>query len=266
MKTAVVSPNLSVSYDEAGRGTPLVLLHAFPLSSQMWEKQQAAFASNFRVLSPNFRGVDGTSKFDGEPFIQTLAHDVALWLEHLGVKEKIVLCGGSMGGYVALEFARSYSDRLRALILVGTRADADSPEGKQTRTEMAQFAKQSSGAAVAEKMLPRLLAESTREGKPEVVARVKEIASANRGEDLASFMLAMRDRRDSTEILAGISVPTLAIGGREDMVSSPEVMAGMAAQLRGAKHVVVERAGHLVHLEQPETFNAAMRQFLEESA
>lgn len=264
MKTSIVSPSLSVTYEEAGQGVPLVLLHAFPLSSQMWEEQRAVFASQFRVLTPNARGIGGTSRFEGTPSIQALADDLALWLKVVGIEEKIVLGGLSMGGYTALEFARSYGDRLKGLVLADTRADTDTTEGKKARDEMIQFARQSNGEAVAEKMLAKLLGESTRAEELKVVEQVKIIAAANADNNLADLITALRDRRDSTDILAGIAVPTLVIGGHEDAVSPPEFMAQMAALIPGARHVVIERAGHLANLEQPAAFNDALSQFLED--
>jgi 3-oxoadipate enol-lactonase len=230
----------------------------------MWEAQRAEFAQDFRVLTPNFRCIGSTSKFEGQPTMQTMADDLVLWLDYLRIEEKIVLGGLSMGGYVALEFARSYSDRLKGLILADTRADTDTADGKKARDEMIEFARQSSGEAVAEKMLPKLLGETTRQNKPEVVSRVKEIASANVGANLANLVAALRDRRDSTPILADITVPTLVLSGREDVVSPPEVMGEMASLIPGAKHIMLDGAAHLSNLEQPEAFNAVLRNFLSE--
>lgn len=262
MKNAVISPTLTVTYEEAGQGTPLVLLHAFPLSSRMWEEQRQHFSAEFRVLTPNFRGIGGTSRFEGAPSLQTLADDLALWLDHLNISQKIVLGGLSMGGYVALEFARSYGDRLKGLILADTRADTDSSEGKSARNEMIEFAKQSSGEAVAEKMLAKLLGETTRRDKPEVVKQVEAIAAANAGENLADLVAAMRDRRDSTVLLGSFKVPTLVLGGSEDVVSPTGVMLPMALHIPGAEHIEIIGAGHLANLEKPAAFNGAIELLL----
>jgi pimeloyl-ACP methyl ester carboxylesterase len=261
MKTQI-SSILTVSHREAGQGIPLVFLHAFPLSSAMWQAQLDEFSRNFRVLAPDVRGIGESSRFEVEMSIELLARDVALWLEEIGIYEPIALCGLSMGGYVALEFARIFPQKLAALILADTRADADSPEAKTARDEMIEYAKAHDGRAVAQKMLPKLLGETTLRQNPEIAHKVNQIAAPNRGENLAQLIAALRDRRDSTDILASISVPTLVIGGAQDVVSPPDVMAQMAAQIPGARGVVIEDAGHLSNLEQPDEFNAALREFL----
>ena len=259
-----VSPQLSVSYRHAGEidKPPLIFLHAFPLSSAMWQTQIEEFSGDYEVFAPDFRGIGKTSPFTDKPSLQTLADDLAQWLEKIEVYGPITLCGLSMGGYVALEFARQYPHFLGALILCDTRADADTPETKKARNEMIEFAKISAGRAIATKMLPKLLGETTLAASPRVGQTVKHIASPNSGERLAELVEAMRERRDSTEFLREIRVTTLVLGGSEDVVSPPEVMAAMAAKIPGARHVVIDGAGHLANLEKPTQFNAAIREFL----
>lgn len=241
---------------------PLVFLHAFPLSSAMWDAQLAEFGRDFAVLAPDLRGIGCTSPFEGAPSVETLAHDVALWLETIGVESPVVLCGLSMGGYVALEWARLFPRKLRALVLCDTRADADGADARQARDEMIAFARTHDGAAVAEKMRPKLLGQSTLRENPEVARAVQRLAAPNAGQSLAQLVAAMRDRRDSTELLGEIRVPSLVLGGAEDAVSPPQLMGEMAARIPGARHETIERAGHLSNLEQPEQFNARLRQFL----
>ena len=262
MTTSQIRPTLAVSHQEAGQGKPLVFLHAFPLSSAMWQAQIDEFSPNFRVLAPDVRGIGQTSPFEAKPAVEILARDLASWLESVGVHEPIVLCGLSMGGYVALEFARAYAKKLRALILADTRADADSADTKIARNEMIEFAKSHDGRAVAQKMMPKLLGQTTLRENQEIAQQVEQIASKNSGESLAQLIAALRDRRDLSDILASISIPTLIIGGAEDTVSPPDVMAQMAAKIPKARHIVIERAGHLSNLEQPEKFNSALREFL----
>lgn len=264
-KITQVSPELAVSYLDAGQGTLLVFLHAFPLSSEMWRGQTETFSAEYRVLCPDFRGVGSTSSFEGTPTIKTLAHDLALWLDELGIREKIALCSLSLGGYVALEFARAFPDKLSHLILADTRHDTDTPEGTKARDEMIEFAHGADGRAVAQKMLPKLLGPKTLTEKPAIALKVEQIASANDGEALAKLMMAIRDRRDSTDFLPSLSCPVLVIGGDSDIPSPPEVMAAMQSVIPKAKHVVIDDCGHLSNLEQPEAFDEALRKFLKEA-
>ena len=264
-----ISPETQVSYDNAGSGPPLVLLHAFPLSREMWRDQIREFSPGYQVIAPDARGFGESTSFDDletdfEPSLQLVARDVNALLDKLNVTQPVILCGLSMGGYTALEFARQFPDRLAGLILCDTRADADSDEAKKSRDEMIEFAHHHTGEEVAEKMLPKLLGATTRAHNLAVAARVRELTTELTGSNAAAMLRALRNRRDSTEYLSEIEVPTLVVGGAEDEISTPEVMAEMAAQIHGARHETIRDAGHLSNLEKPESFNAVLREWLSE--
>ncbi len=258
-----LSPDSQISYDNSGAGRPLVLLHAFPLFHEMWRDQIREFAPDFQVIAPDARGFGETSAFAGEPSLEVVARDVNALLDELKIADPIILCGLSMGGYTALEFARQFPARLAGLILCDTRADADSDDAKSSRDEMIEFAQHHSGEEVAEKMLPKLLGQSTRQHNLAVAARVRELARTLTGHNAANMILALKNRRDSTELLSQIAVPTLVLGGDEDELCPPDVMAQMAAQIPDARHELVRGAGHLSNLEAPESFNAALREWLD---
>ena len=260
-----ISPNVQISYDDVGAGQPIIFLHAFPLSREMWRDQIREFAPDYRIIAPDARGFGESTQFTGEPSLQLVARDVNALLDTLNVTEKIILCGLSMGGYTALEFARQFPDRLAGLVLCDTRADADSDEAKNARDEMIEFANNHSGEEIAEKMLPKLLGETTRAHNLAVAARVRELAMELTGHNAAAMLTALRNRRDSTEILSEVRVPTLVVGGAEDEISSPEVMGAMTAKIHGARHETIRDAGHLSNLEAPASFNAVLREWLSEN-
>jgi len=264
--TIQLSDQLRVSWRERGdkEAPALVLLHAFPLSGAMWERQSERFAPRFRVLAPDARGFGDTSPFLEAPSIEQLARDVAQWLDALNIETAIV-GGCSMGGYTALEFARLFPDRLRGLVLCDTRADADAPEAKPARDEMIAFARVYDGLAIARRMMPRLLCKKTLANQPAIAERVRDLARPLSGENAARMIAALRDRRDSTPILPSIRVSTLVIGGAQDLLSPPEIMAHMAAQIPHACHILLENAGHLSPLEQPEAWNDALENWLAET-
>ena len=160
-----IGSGVEVFYRERGQGTPLILLHAFPLSSAMWETQIETFSKTHRVIAPDARGFGGSDGFreNETPSILQRACDLNALLDALKIEEKIILCGLSMGGYIALAFAREYSQRLRGLILCDTRAEADTPETRAKRDENIAFLKNHESAAFIETQLPNLLGESTRE-------------------------------------------------------------------------------------------------------
>lgn len=260
-----IAPETQISYDNAGSGRPLVLLHAFPLTYEMWRDQIREFSPDYQIIAPDARGFGESTQFAGEPSLEIVARDVNALLDKLNVTQPIILCGLSMGGYTALEFVRQFPDRLAGLILADTRADADSDEAKTARDEMIEFAQSHTGEEVAEKMLPKLLGQTTREHNLAVAARVRELALGLTGHNAANMIRALKNRRDSTDVLAEIKVPTLVVGGTEDEICPPEIMGAMAAQISGARHETIREAGHLSNLEAPESFNAVAREWLSEN-
>src|SRR3954470_9419844 len=121
----LVSGDGTISFDDVGEGPPVVLLHAFPLARAMWQPQVEALRDAYRVIAPDLRGFGASAAFTGPPSVERLADDVAALLDALKVRERGGVGGVSMGGYVALAFARRHPARLRALILADTRAEAD---------------------------------------------------------------------------------------------------------------------------------------------
>ena len=164
--------HIELAWEEAGRGEPVVLLHAFPLNRKMWAPQVEALAVGYRVITPDFRGHGESSGVEEDSTMERLAGDVRGLLDHLKL-ERVVLGGLSMGGYVAFAFLRRWPQRVAALILADTRASADTEEGRKARYEMAEVAEREGSTAIAERMLPKLLAPATHEHKPEVVTAVR---------------------------------------------------------------------------------------------
>lgn len=259
-----ISPKVQISLEVSGtKNSPaLVLLHAFPLSSAMWQEQLQHFSPRYQVIAPDVRGIGDSTPFSDQPSIEQMARDLVALLDSLSIDTAIV-GGCSMGGYVALEFARQFPERLSGLILCDTRPDADSEDAKKARDEMKAFVLAHNGSAVADKMLPKLLCDETRENSPAIVQKVKALAVPISGQVAAQLVQALRDRRDSTPVLNSIKVPTLVIGGGHDVPSPVEIMAQMASHIPGAKHAVIERAAHLSSLEQSETWNREVEFWLD---
>jgi 3-oxoadipate enol-lactonase len=257
----LTAPGRTVAYDDAGNGPPLVLLHAYPLSREMWRPQVAALAKDFRVLTPDLPGFGGTDGFVGEPSVDGMAMAVGEFLEALSITQPVALGGLSMGGYVALAFSRRYPARLRALILADTKAEPDDATGKANRDKAIAFALEHSAADVIEQMMPKMLGESTRTQRPEVVAEVKRIASTQSIDGIVNTLKALRDRPDSRPGLDTVTAPTLVLVGAEDAITPPALSQNMAAKVRGTLEII-PGAGHLSNLERPDVFNDAVRRFL----
>ncbi len=242
----------------------LLLIHGFPLNSQMWDPQLEDLGEFVRVIAPDLRGYGQSDSVPGPYSITQLADDCADLLGHLNVATPFVVCGLSMGGYIALEFYRRYPEQVAGLILVSTRAGADSEEGKAGRDKAAELAKSEGATAVSGGMLPKMLAPQNVETDEELVDYVKEVMSNASLNGVVGALNAMRDRIDSTPTLGDIDVPVLIIHGADDQLIPVSEAELMFKAIPDAELVVIPDAGHLPNLEQPDMFNDAVIDFLEE--
>ena len=243
---------------EVGRGPALVLIHAFPLDRGMWQAQVDAFADRYRVLTPDVFGF-GASPLPEEGWtMDSMAYALAESLDDRGIRDGVILGGLSMGGYIALAFAKRYPERLRGLILADTRADADTAEMKTTRNETIEFVKGSSAAALIEKQLPKMLGPETLAHRPGVVARVRQLAAKQTVPAVVAALQALRDRSDSTASLKEFEFPTLVIVGAEDAITPPALADAMMRELTHGTLATIPDAGHLSNFERPEAFNKAV--------
>lgn len=259
---AELSSGRKISYLDFGTGPAMVLLHAFPLSKHMWDLQINEFAEHYRVIALDAPGFGETSPFPAPPSVQAIADDAQALIHHLEITEPIILGGCSMGGYASLAFARTYPERLAGLILADTKAEPDDEAGKAKREDMIKLGNEQGSEAVLDKMLTTLLGPISLKYRAEVVDTVKALGTGTPVKTVTDAIVALRDRPDARGHLNRITVPTLVIGGESDVPCPPEVMAGMAAAIPNAKHIVVPAAGHLANLEESQFFNEAMGQFL----
>jgi 3-oxoadipate enol-lactonase len=256
-------PDLAMDYEIRGEGGPaLLLLHGFPLHRGIWNTQLAVLGENMRVIAPDLRGHGQTDAPPGPYSMEGMARDCAGLLDELNVTEPVVVAGLSMGGYVALAFARQFADRLAGLVLAATRAGADSVEGKAGRDRNAALARDKGPEAIVEAMLPKMLAPDTYAVRPNLVEEVRRIMRANSAEGMAGALIGMRDRPDSTPLLEQISVPVLVIHGLEDQLLPYADAEAMHQRLKDSRLKLVPGAGHLLNMEQPEVFNAEVRTFV----
>lgn len=260
MTDPMIETENALAHADVGRGLPVVLLHAFPLNRMMWEPQIAALFGECRCIAPDLRGF-GDSPRSGPYSIDQYADDVVALLDALQI-ERAVVGGLSMGGYVALALWRRHRKRIRALVLADTRSGADTDEGKQKRGELIALAQSEGSAAVADRQITGLLGKSTREKQPELVDRIRSIMAGESPAGIVGALEAMRDRPDSTPLLAGIDVPTLIVVGDEDVVTPPKEARAMHEAIRGSRLEVIPAAGHLSNLERPAAFNAALSDFV----
>lgn len=242
----------------------MVLIHAFPLHSGMWDEQIEALKDRWRVIAPDLTGFGAAGAPDDPTAysVEAYADEVAALLADQGV-ERVVIGGLSIGGYVTFSFLRRHRNLVAGAILADTRAAADSAEVAARRVAQQRQVAESGAAELIENSLDNLLSDDTKQHRPEVVERARNLMIENPPAGLIGGIDAMRRRPDAVDELAGIDVPVLVIVGAADKTSPPEVAADMAARLPDARLEVIPGAGHLSNLEAPEAFNAALISFLD---
>ena len=248
-----------------GSGIPLLLLHAFPLDHGMWEAQEP-LAESVRIIAPDQRGFGGTP---GEPAIASIAamaDDAVAVLDALHVAEPAFVCGASMGGYVAQHVAARHPARVRGLIQCNTKLDADTPEARAGRVGLAAKVGRRGAGLLAETMLGTLLAQSTeargQAGRAAIEELLRQTIHRQPVATIQAALAAMGERPDMTDTMRSLAIPALLIVGEEDTFTPPAIMQRMESLLPNARLLIVPRAGHLVPLETPEVFNAAVMEFL----
>ncbi len=247
------------AYDVAGEGPTVLLLHSFPLDRAMWARQVSAIsAEGFRVLAPDLPGFGQTPTPDGDaPSLDAYVASVVSLLDAMGVGHPLVL-GLSLGGYVALRLAALHPNRVGALVLADTRAAADAPDARASRVVNLSLVRSKGAGALIRKMIPMVLAGSAPDTVKTTVVAIGERQSP---EGISYALLAMRDRPDGTEALAGITAPTLCLVGDDDKVTPPSEVRAMADAIPGARFVEIAGAGHLSNFDAPEDFDREVLRF-----
>lgn len=260
-------PDTRLAVHTRGSGLPLLLLHAFPLDHSMWSGQDE-LADDFRLIVPDQRGF-GLSAGPPPTSIAQLADDAVAVLDAFHVAEPAVVCGLSMGGYVAQHVAVRHPERVRALILADTRLEADTPEARAGRRDLAAKVERLGAAALAAAMIPNLLARSeaarSRRERPGIEAALDRTIRATPVPTITAALTALGGRPDMAEAMRGVTVPTLLVVGAEDVITPPECLERAERILARPRLFVMPQCGHLSPLEDPATFNAAVRAFLGEA-
>jgi pimeloyl-ACP methyl ester carboxylesterase len=235
----------------------LLLVHAFPLDARMWEPQLAAFdASGVPVVAPHLPGFGGTASAGDVMTMEAAAGRCLAELDAAGV-DRVVVCGLSMGGYVALELWREARDRIAGLVFANTKAEADTPEAAEKRRELASKLRAEGNVLVASP--PPLLSDGASAALRE---RVAGMIADQPATSIAAAALGMAERPDSTGDLGGIDVPALVITSDADALIPAEVTAPMAERIPGAQLATIAGAGHLSNLEASEEFDRLLESHL----
>jgi 3-oxoadipate enol-lactonase len=252
---------IRMRYEDVGSGPELLLIHAFPLSGAMWRPQVEALQGQYRLIVPDLRGFGGSDAPPGLYSMDEQADDLAALLDHLRVAQAVV-CGLSMGGYIAMAFMRRHAARASALILADTKAGADGDEARAGREANARLAETEGAAAIADKMIPALVAPTAGQ---ELRDELRSIILVNSPEGIAGALRGMAQRPDSAESLRAVAVPTLVIVGELDTLTPPAEASAITMAIAGSNLAMLPGVGHISNLEASAAFTTAMRVFLGES-
>ena len=243
---------------EAGSGWPVILLHAFPLTSEMWRPQLDAVPAGWRFVAPDFRGFGDGPPVRGPVSMDDYATDVRELMDRLGIA-KATIGGLSMGGYVTFAIFRQAPLRVTGMILADTRPQADTAKGREARVQMRALLAEKGAGGVAAEMLPKLLSPGA--DRQTVDAVRATIASADAA-GIDAAIGALMERPDSTGDLARIACATLVAVGEADTITPVADAEGMQHAIARSTLAVIPGAGHLSNLEQPAAFSLALQDFL----
>ena len=259
----IIVNDLTISYnDEGPDGAPVIIfIHGFPFNKSMWNKQIETLKENYRVIAYDVRG-HGNSYAGNENFsIGLFAKDLLNFMDALNI-DKTILCGLSMGGYIALNAIENYPERFDALILSDTHCIADTPEAKEKRMKAIETIRNTGVEKYADDSIKNLFAQESFTTKKEEVAAVREMIANTAEQSLVNTLLALSMRKETCNRLPEIKVPVLIMAGKEDKITPPEAAQFMHEKIKGSCLNIIEHAGHLSNMENPGEFNFQLKKFL----
>lgn len=255
-----------IAVEDCGAGEAVVLLHGFPYSKTLWDETFAELAKTRRAIRLDLRGSGESSVPDGPYLMETLAGDVAGVLDALGV-ECASIVGHSLGGYVALAFARMYSERVARLAIACSRLVEDAPERARAREELAlRLERENSMQPAIDTYVATAPAPQTIEKRGEIAQRAAEIARANDPRGAAALLRGMALRAPADDIAQELTMPVCVIAGGADAALSIEEARSVTVAFPDATLGICQASGHLPMLEEPERFNALLGAWLERPA
>jgi pimeloyl-ACP methyl ester carboxylesterase len=259
----------------AGTGLPVVLLHGFPLDHTMWAGQWALvakrgpLAGRARLIAPDLPGFGGS---DGPVSVSmaAMADDVLVMLDGLGIHRPAVVCGLSMGGYVAQHLASGHADRLAGLVLVDTKLEADTLEARDARADLSRRVGRVGARIAAEAMVPKLLAsdpgaavDRSPTGRRTIEEGLRRTIESTPVATIQGALAALGARPDMTAAAARFPMPTLLVVGAADAITPPACLERAARSIDDATLEVIPGCGHMTPLEDPAAFNSALVAFLD---
>ncbi|HEY5823927.1 MAG TPA: alpha/beta fold hydrolase [Cyclobacteriaceae bacterium] len=259
-KKIIVEGN-EVSYFDEGKGITIVFIHGFPFDKSMWGQQLVLLRDQFRVIAYDVRGHGNTSANSNEFSIPQFTNDLLAFLNQLEI-EKVIICGLSMGGYIALHAIESFPDKITGLILSDTQCAADTEEAKGKRMKTIELIRNNGLDQYASDSVKNLFAPSSLENQKDKVDFIKNTILKTVPDNICKALMALANRKEKCSILEKIKVPVLILVGEEDKVTPIAAATKMHELIKGSTLHSIKKAGHLSNLENPEEFNTYLKEFL----
>ncbi|MFD1770623.1 alpha/beta fold hydrolase [Sphingobacterium suaedae] len=257
--------DISISYHTKKAKTEstktIIFLHGFPFNKNMWREQLENLADDVEGIALDIRGHGNSTSGHGFFSIDVFAKDLRVFMEKLEI-EQAVLCGISMGGYIALRAYQIFPDKISGLILADTHSKADSNAAKQKRFDSIQAVLNHGRRPFAIGFVENIFASQSIEERPEAVELIKSSIRRNSVNTICATLLGMASRTDTTDVLPTVAVPTLLIRGTADKITALQDMVDMHHALPSASFIELENCGHLPNLENPEHFNKLINDFV----
>ncbi len=254
--------NLRVCYNDTGDSViPIIFIHGFPFNKDSWQPQVDFLRERPRVITYDVRGFGKSELGDDEGSIIQYADDLIGLMDALEIPKAIV-CGLSMGGYILMNAVHRYPERFEGLILADTQCNADTQEGKEKRYQSIEKINADGTKDYADASVKNLFCKNTIESKPELVDNIREVITSTPPISITSTLEALANRPEACNFLSGISCFTLIICGKEDSITPLAKAEFLNSSVKNSSLVIIENAGHLSNLENPEEFNHAMGKFI----
>jgi len=251
METVKIN-GIKIAYDYRGHSEPLVLIHGYPLDRATWNELASLLENDFKLIVPDLRGLGQSDAVDKVYTVADLASDLASLLDHLKIQTAFI-AGHSMGGYVALAFARAYPSRVRGLGLISSQLQADSQERKEGRYKSAADVAEKGVGVVVDAMTTKLSADVR------VQMFVSAVMQRQKPSGLIGSLKAMAERPDSSKLLKTFKFPVVIVHGDADALISVEHGREMKAALAHAHYVEIPNAGHMPMMENPQVVAEGLR-------
>jgi len=241
---------------------PVLFVHGFPFSHQMWRSQmEAVAAAGFRGLAYDVRGHGMSDVGDGQYTIESHVDDLFALMDHLKIPRTVVV-GLSMGGYITLRALEREPARFSAVVLCDTRSEADTDEARVRRAGSIKAVKAEGSGAYAEGYVRQMFAPRSLTENAAAVETIRSIIAGTPPLSIAGTLLALAARTDTTRSLAAVNVPALIMVGDQDTVTPIASARALHDGIRGSELHVVPGAAHMSNMENPAFFNEKLINFL----